>query len=351
MKNIPPSQDMIGLTRHSFYVVALLIVLLVIQMKWGNIRAGITAGGVALLGHSYSYVDASQGGGREWRNVSLPLSAGVRLFDCFLINTELDMLEFRLKTLDAVVDLFVLAESNSTFSGNKKPLHFKDNMQRFRPYLHKISHIVIEDSPLGGTPWDREEYQRNALIRAFENMDPTLKDRDLIILADVDEVPDPRTLSILKQHGYLRAVHAFRMDFYYYSLRFKHVSSWSKAKIVSGKTFQGDSSLTFFSRVRADNSVDLPFRGGWHMSYFGGIDFIRNKLQSFSHQEYNNIQYTNVDKISDSIKNGKDLFDRKEEQITIVELRDNDYLPAHYEMLINLTSVPGTSNFPKENDQ
>ena len=87
------------------------------------------------------------------------------------------------------------------------------------------------------------------------------------------------------------------------------------------------------------------------MSYFGGIDFIRNKLQSFSHQEYNNIQYTNVDKISDSIKNGKDLFDRKEEQITIVELRDNDYLPAHYEMLINLTSVPGTSNFPKENDQ
>ena len=92
--------------------------------KRRNIQAGITTvlvtlyiGVVILLIHHSSY-DASQGGVRK---VSLPLTAvqhygnednnDVRLFDCFLINIELDMLEFHLKTLDAVFDVFVLAES------------------------------------------------------------------------------------------------------------------------------------------------------------------------------------------------------------------------------------------------
>jgi beta-1,4-mannosyl-glycoprotein beta-1,4-N-acetylglucosaminyltransferase len=323
--------------------------------KRGNIQAGIIitvvtslVGVVLLLLVRPNLLDASQGGVQK---VSLPLTAvqhfdnndnnDVRLFDCFLINTELDMLEFRLKTLDAVVDVFVLAEFNSTFSGNEKPLYFKDNMHRFSPYLHKISHIVIEDSPLEGSPWAREEYQRNALKRAFENVDPTLQDQDLIILSDVDEVPDPITLLTLKRQGYLRAVHAFSMDFYYYS---KMASSWEKAKIVRGKIFQED--VMDFSTMRADNSADLPLRGGWHLSYIGGIEFIQNKLQSFSHQEYNNDQYTNADKISDSIENGKDLYGRVEITFVVVELKDNDYLPVHYEMLMNLTSVPGIPSSP-----
>jgi len=157
---------------------------------------------------------------------------------------------------------------------------------------------------------------------------------------DMRRITPPLTLLTLKQQGYLCAVHAFQMDVYYNSFRFKIAPSWNRAKIVSGQTFQEDLSWTFFTRMRANNSADLPFRGRWYLSYFGGIELIQNKLQRNSHEEYSNDQYNNTDKISDSIENGKDLYGQDEVTCVIVELKDNDYLPVHYEMLMNLTSVP-----------
>ena len=37
-------------------------------------------------------------------------------------------------------------------------------------------------------------------------------------------------------------------------------------------------------------------RGGWHLSYFGDFNFIKNKLNNFAHQEYNSDAYTNAEK-------------------------------------------------------
>lgn len=71
---------------------------------------------------------------------------------------------------------------------------FQQNKHRFEPYLAKIRHIVIEDTPSEGSAWDREAFQRNALVRAFTDYEdtPVVQRHDLIIGSDVDEVPDPR---------------------------------------------------------------------------------------------------------------------------------------------------------------
>ena len=53
------------------------------------------------------------------------------VIDAFPFNDELDMLELRLGTLDAVVDYFVLVESPRTFSGMPKPLYYAENKDRF----------------------------------------------------------------------------------------------------------------------------------------------------------------------------------------------------------------------------
>lgn len=95
--------------------------------------------------------------------------------------------------LDPVVDVFVLAEATSTFSGKPKALVFQEHKHRFEPYLSKIRHVIIEDTPSEGTTWDREIFQRNALMGAFTGVDAVaLQTHDLIIGSDVDEVPDPR---------------------------------------------------------------------------------------------------------------------------------------------------------------
>lgn len=149
--------------------------------------------------------------------------------------------------LDPVVDVFVLAEASSTFSGQSKPLIFRENKNRFEPYLAKIQHVVIDDTPANGSAWDSEEFQRNALKRVFKDREPAVQARDLIVVSDVDEVPDPRcghvllvsfpmnatqgsfsilthhrTILTLKQHGSLRGIYSLPMEMYYYSFRFRN---------------------------------------------------------------------------------------------------------------------------------
>jgi beta-1,4-mannosyl-glycoprotein beta-1,4-N-acetylglucosaminyltransferase len=82
----------------------------------------------------------------------------------------------------------------------------------------------------------------------------------------------------------------------------------------------------------------LVKRGGWHLSYFGNVNFIQNKIKSFSHQEYNDEKYTSAENITNCIKYHKDLFARgNEHSITYCALEDNDYLPETYRDLVKIS--------------
>ena len=87
-----------------------------------------------------------------------------KVYDLFLINTELDFLEIRLNELDKEVDYFVILESNTTFQMNPKPLHLKDNIYKFKDFQHKIIHRVLDDSGAKKIPkddtWEHERYTR-----------------------------------------------------------------------------------------------------------------------------------------------------------------------------------------------
>ena len=48
----------------------------------------------------------------------------MKIFDCFIFNNEVELLELRLNILNDVVDKFVIIEGNSTFSGKKKESNF-----------------------------------------------------------------------------------------------------------------------------------------------------------------------------------------------------------------------------------
>ena len=57
-----------------------------------------------------------------------------RVFDCFIFNNEIDLLEMRLNILDDVVDKFIIVEGNTTFSGNKKESNYLKNKDRFKKW-------------------------------------------------------------------------------------------------------------------------------------------------------------------------------------------------------------------------
>jgi hypothetical protein len=64
---------------------------------------------------------------------------------------------------------------------------------RFERYASKLVPIVIDDLPVSSDPWVLEEDQRNQLVRGLGGASPD----DLVIIADVDEVPDPSAVRLL----------------------------------------------------------------------------------------------------------------------------------------------------------
>jgi beta-1,4-mannosyl-glycoprotein beta-1,4-N-acetylglucosaminyltransferase len=81
-------------------------------------------------------------------------------------------------------------------------------------------------------------------------------------------------------------------------------------------------------RVRSTGTLTLPVikNGGWHLSFFGDIEFIKNKVKNFSHQEYNNEYFIDDKRIFKRIKECEELLDNGWE-FDYIDIEDNTYLP------------------------
>jgi len=250
-----------------------------------------------------------------------------KVVDCFIFYNELDLLNYRLNVLDDFIDYFIIVESTHTFVGKEKILYFNENKALFEQFKEKIIHIIVDDMPykLPGKAWDNEYHQRNCISRGIEKL--KLNNDDLIIISDLDEIPDPSILFKLKNDNIELSIKKLRMDMYYYNLNTKYDIVWDAVKIFSYK-FYIDSKLSC-QEIRNYNCPIIT-NGGWHLSYFGDSNFIKNKIEMFSHQELNIPTFTSTDKIEYRVKNGTDIFDRNCYKITRLHTKDNTYLPPKY---------------------
>jgi beta-1,4-mannosyl-glycoprotein beta-1,4-N-acetylglucosaminyltransferase len=259
----------------------------------------------------------------------------MKIIDCFLFYNEIDLLNYRLNILNEVVDYFVIVESKYTFSGKEKKLYLEENKHLFEKFKDKIIHLIVNDIPYTyptidyskNEQWQNEFHQRNMIQYALNKM--SLNNEDAILISDVDEIIDPNFLKKIKNREILFDFHSLGLDFYYYNLNSKKMEEWRDyAKIISYQLFQ-ELKLSC-SKIRNSYRPVLE-KAGWHLSYFGDSKFIKNKIETFSHQEFNQESFTDIKKINERIENGKDLFDRNENTIIHIPISENDYLPVAYE--------------------
>ena len=57
-------------------------------------------------------------------------------------------------------------------------------------------------------------------------------------------------------------------------------------------------------------NIQLINNGGWHFSFLKDPESIRDKIFSYSHQEYNTDKFTDLGQIEQRITKGEDLFYR-----------------------------------------
>lgn len=250
----------------------------------------------------------------------------MKVVDCFTFFNELDLLEFRLKLLDEYVDLFVIAESNLTHSGVSKEYNYTLHKERYAKWSHKIKYLPVHQSTDGLTfnkdektynpsngSWVLENQQREALKKAAE----FTEDSDIVIIGDLDEIPNPVVLRSIKTE---QTPVTFQMRFHYYFMncRSSKGEKWWKGSVVaSGKDFKQYSPQVFRDKRNEYHHIK---NAGWHFSYLGGVEKIKQKINSFAHTEFNKAEYLDDEHIIRSLQKGKDVFNRRHKKYRFVPL-------------------------------
>ncbi len=265
-----------------------------------------------------------------------------KVIDAFLFFQELDLLEVRLAYLDVYVDTFVIVEACQTFSGRAKPFVLEKNFDRYAKYHEKIRYYKLCDwhdgyesveryltEACSGTRrkvldilrehkhysksalnWVLDSYHRESIHIPLAEVAST---GDIVMVSDLDEFPSERifhdgTLKSLGAKPRVCRQHEFR-----YFLNLYKDSDWCGSIIARYENIK-DVSLNVL-RMDSKNTRKIVEKdeiqnGGWHFTSCGNMESIRNKIQSWGHQEFNNERI--LKRLEYHVRTGQDIFEREQ---------------------------------------
>ena len=256
----------------------------------------------------------------------------MKIFDCFMYFNEDVVLDLRLNMLNKYVDYFVIVESSFTHKGDKRKLQF-DN-KKFEKFKNKIIYLVYDNKPknikeiLNDEHEDdksrkyisnsilRENGQRNFILNGLKDAD----EEDLILISDVDEIPNLEKLEISKIN---QKIIMFKQEMFYYKFNLKLPNfNWTGTKACKKKYLKSPQWLRNikdrkYSLYRFDvlfsqtKFIDLKIieNGGWHFTNLKSAEEIEHKLRSYLHHREFDVNPISINEIKNIIKNKIAIYD------------------------------------------
>lgn len=206
------------------------------------------------------------------------------IYDCFPFFNEVEILHIRMDLLADVVDRFVIVEMNRDHRGREKPYNFLKVQDEFAQYKDRIIYVQPQNIPAfkGIGDWTLENFQRNCITMGLSDAEP----EDIICVSDCDELINPDILKRLKEqeHGYSQepmtkildiGALALEQEYYCYFFNCRLRKKQNTSLIIKYKN------LIEPHAIRTVKDL-LPFikNGGWHLTYFGGLEKVRLKTDS-----------------------------------------------------------------------
>ena len=252
----------------------------------------------------------------------------MQIYDCFMYFDEEVVLDLRLNSLNDYVDYFVIVESKFTHKGDKRELKFSH--KKFEKFKDKIIYLVFDEEPEGlfeinDPKNDHGAYIMNALIRENGQRNfiseglKSAKDEDLILISDVDEIPNLEKIDFSKDK---EKIIQFRQEMFYYKFNLKLPNlNWTGTKGCKKKNLISPQWLrnikdkkypffridTFFSKTKY-TSVKFIDNGGWHFSNIKSAKEIEYKLKSYLHHREFDINPMNTEEIENIIKKKQAIY-------------------------------------------
>ncbi len=222
-----------------------------------------------------------------------------RIFVCFMYNNEASMAYIHIWRLYDYVDKFIILISNRTFSGLPKNFSFSEFEENLRPYMNKVDIVNFnnicnkKEYPSQNQFWCFENSQRDyAKTFIEEHYNPT--EDDLLVVVDIDEIFTREGIEYVKNNP--------PKDFYHIkgSMYFPHyyhkVQDWDKGCVIRYHKNLETTLSKFRLNMKNNNILKYEFNSSkpliTHCSYcFKELEKYKNKIKSFSHQEFNRYPY------------------------------------------------------------
>jgi len=256
----------------------------------------------------------------------------MKIFDCFQFFDENMMLDLRLNVLNDDVDKFVIVENAYMHSGLKKKPVF--DIKNFSKFKDKIIYILVDKLPeglhdttiiknikdKGNRTIDNtlmiEHAQRDSILKGLTNAN----ENDLIIISDVDEIPNLKTINLNKIN---KKLIYFKQKLFCYKFNLQMGNKpWCGSKACLKKNLILPQWLRdtkqkkypiwrldiFFSKTKY-NSIHYIENGGWHFVNIKSPEDIEKKLKNFGHNWEYNQSGLNLNDIKNMVGNNRAVYD------------------------------------------
>ncbi len=279
-----------------------------------------------------------------------------KIFDIFLFNNELDLLEIRLNLLYEHVDYFILGESKKTFSELDKDLFYEKNKDTFEKFNDKIIHVVVPEPSeedlvlcdkfynlLGVRSYARDTFEKDYLKNKVSEL---CSDEDIILWSDLDEVPNPEVLKEIESFYNPNEVYNFAQDNFQGYLNWVETTGlirsqtadfeyedyprWVGTKMCSYAILKKYTLTQMRQELPKENNARI-YPGGWHWSTVGGPEIttyeerVIKKIKGAAHTEQNIPEI--VDMVSHRIANDLDPIGRTYASYKTLEV--DDFFPTY----------------------
>lgn len=279
-----------------------------------------------------------------------------KIIDTIFFYDEIEMLYFRLTELDEYVDEFIIMECEMDFKGNPKPLNYLENVKLFEKWKQKITYIPtptlsFEDiNPL---------YEVMEFPKSFNKKDPNLitKDdirffqlitligvllekplsfEDLILISDVDEIPDLTKVSTFKSHLKFGVI-ILRQKNFTWSTKYLDVIPNMGTIGFQFTYIVTNTELIYRTYFKKSEPSTIDFEiidNGYHFSHFYDIDKTISKLKILHDEGSDYELYEIDDRVKYSYENLTSIKTNRDEKNYNLINYDGE-LPKNIELLKN----------------
>lgn len=259
-----------------------------------------------------------------------------KIIDTIFFYDEIEMLYFRLTELDEYVNEFIIMECEMDFKGNPKPLNYLENIDLFKKWEHKITYIptpklTFEDiKPL----YDVMEFPKS-----FNKKDPNFMSKDdvrffqlitligtllekplsfddLILISDVDEIPDLSKSSTFKTYLKFGAITLRQKNFIWTTKYFDVIPNMGTFGIQFTYLITNPELVyqSYFNKAIPLTTDSEIIDNGYHFSHFYDITKTIEKLKIL-HDENSDHDLTELeDKIKHSYENLTSIKTNRDEK-------------------------------------